>query len=156
MLALTFLSAPALLLHLTIHDRSNQTFIKFNDPLTHIPFLPVVFSIRTQPLQLPSQLVRRSATMATESDAQVYQIPIFERAKKCSISFNKYLDITKVEENNRAMNQAASFNLWIKSIGAFAKGDDSADYCLKDRPTMRDIVLDLLDLLDQTLQQGEL
>ncbi|KIW76362.1 hypothetical protein Z517_11108 [Fonsecaea pedrosoi CBS 271.37] len=78
---------------------------------------------------------------------------IFQASKDCETLFEQCLRLPDIFNNKWALNQRASFRLWVESIGAFAPRSASADARLQGNENMKAAVMDLLDLLQLNLRQ---
>lgn len=76
---------------------------------------------------------------------------VADASKACQATLRACLEREILMECNWAENRLADYNLWASGIGALAQGRTSLDHRLKDRPDTRDMVLDLLRYLDETL-----
>ncbi|KAH0846016.1 hypothetical protein FOPE_11042 [Fonsecaea pedrosoi] len=78
---------------------------------------------------------------------------IFQASKDCEALLEQCLRLPDIFNNKWALNQSASFRLWVESIGAFAPRSASADARLQGNENMKAAVMDLLDLLQLNLRQ---
>jgi hypothetical protein len=78
---------------------------------------------------------------------------IRERTKKCEMQFNKCLDHEQLGKNQWLVTGFAEFNLWSFGLNASHSGRSSLDYKVRQRPDLQEIIVDLLDGLDESLEE---
>lgn len=71
----------------------------------------------------------------------------------CLSHFNDCLGVESLMADEWAESRMADFNIWIFSMGATARGRASLDSRLSSRPGTREIIIELLHLLDGLICQ---
>lgn len=88
-----------------------------------------------------------------ESDQSIYA-----SATACSRLFDQYIgsstDPAKREDHDVALELFGRFELWAAYVGAFASPKLSLDARLVDHPEIKEMVLELLIMIQRNLTQG--
>ncbi|KAK8037761.1 hypothetical protein PG991_001107 [Apiospora marii] len=80
-------------------------------------------------------------------------VTIYGAATKCREAFLPCLTCAELMEMEWAENRLADFNLWANGIGAFAGSQASLDDRLRRDPETQGIVVNVLELLQGSIQQ---
>jgi hypothetical protein len=78
---------------------------------------------------------------------------IQERTNKCIERFNECLAHLELSKHQWLDTARAEFNLWSFGLNASHSGRSSLDYKVRQWPDLRDIITDLLDGLDESLEE---
>ena len=93
-----------------------------------------------------SQLQKNTITPATTR--------LYDHADGCCRLFDSYLSHPHAGSFDAVETQKARFNIWAANLGAFTYQNASLDHRLRDNPEIRDMVHQLLDVLQRNLQYG--
>lgn len=78
---------------------------------------------------------------------------IFEATATCRQRFEQCLLITSLMRDEWAENRLADFNLWAAGVGASASRQASLDERLVFKPHVRDVIANLLRMLNTFMGQ---
>jgi hypothetical protein len=80
---------------------------------------------------------------------------IHHATARCRASLKRCGTIASLMHHEWAENRLADFNLWSTGVGASAKGKVSLDSRLAFEPDVKTLVINLLVLLDKTIEECE-
>jgi hypothetical protein len=84
---------------------------------------------------------------------QVQPVPVFDATAACRESFVKCQKVEGLMKEEWAENRLADFNLWASGIGASARNQASLDARLALSPDARDVIANLLRLLNTVVEE---
>lgn len=105
--------------------------------------------------QLDASSVGEPATTAYDPDSQLYNSVL-----RCDERFHILRDTlydfrSKAKHYSMVRDEHQRFELWIRFIGALAEREASLDYRLRLYPDIQELVLQMLSLLETSIDHGE-
>ena len=78
---------------------------------------------------------------------------LYEKTRKVKQRFDECLTNKQLGKHQWLESGRAEFNLWSLSLNASHSGRSSLDYKIRQRPDLQEIIADLLDGLDESLEE---
>jgi hypothetical protein len=85
------------------------------------------------------------------------QASVYELTACCSQSFEELLQLlskAKADVFDAAETQVGRLNIWTSNVGALANKNASLDYRLRNSHDIKEMIIQLLQLMDRNLRRG--